>query len=242
MRFDIITLFPDIFDALNSGITGRALTQKLIDIKCWNPRDFTIDPNKRIDDRPYGGGPGMVMMVEPILKAVRSLKKRAPEAKVLLLSPQGKTFTQEDAWRFSKQTHLIFLCGHYEGVDERIRQLVADYEISVGDFVTTGGELPAMCIIDSIVRLVPGVVGNQESVQQESFQNGLLDYPHYTRPRVFLGCEVPKVLLSGDHKKVTRWRKEQAHLRTFERRPDLLKSDKGMHQKDLRKQSASESN
>ena len=167
----------------------------------------------------------MVMMAQPVVDAVESLKKRSPEAKVILLSPQGKKFDQQEAWRLSRVDHLILLCGHYEGIDDRVKEVVVDEEISIGDFITTGGETPAMCLVDSLIRLVPGVVGNEESVLQESFQNGLLDHPHYTRPRIFRGLEVPPVLLSGDHKKVTDWRREQARLRTKERRPDLLRGN-----------------
>ena len=202
-----------------------AKARGLVKIQLHNLRKFANGKHKMCDDKPFGGGPGMVMIPGPIFDSIEFLKKKYSDAKVLLMTPQGKPFIQEDAWRFSRMGHLIILCGHYEGVDERVRQFGVDYEISVGDFVTTGGELPAMCVVDSIVRLVPGVVGNQDSIKQESFQDGLLDYPHYTRPRVFRGHAVPHILVSGDHKKIGQWRREQAFRLTRERRPDLLKGE-----------------
>ncbi len=195
----------------------------LVKIKVHNLRKFAKGKHKSCDDKPFGGGAGMVMMAEPLLKAIDFLKKHSPQAKVVLLSPQGKLFTQQEAWKLSRESHLIFLCGHYEGVDERVRQYGVDLEVSIGDFITTGGELPVMCLVDSLVRLVPGVLGNEDSIQHESFQGDLLEYPHYTRPRVFRGMTVPEVLLSGNHNKVASWRKERAYQRTQERRPDLLR-------------------
>lgn len=194
----------------------------LIRIKIHNLRRFAKGRHRKCDDKPYGGGPGMVMMAEPVFGAIDALKRNAPDSKVVLLSPQGERFTQARAWELSHLGHLIVLCGHYEGIDERVREFGVDLEFSVGDFVTTGGEIPAMGLVDSVVRLVPGVVGNEKSIREESFQNGLLDHPHYTRPSIFRGHAVPAALLSGDHEKVTRWRAQQAYLRTRERRPDLL--------------------
>lgn len=225
-RFDILTLFPEMFEGpFRESMIRLAKKKGLVKIKVHNLRKFTKDKHHKCDDKPFGGGPGMVMMAQPVVDAVESLKKRSPEAKVIFLSPQGKKFDQQEAWRLSRVPHLILLCGHYEGIDDRVKEVVVDEELSIGDFITTGGETPAMCLVDSLIRLVPGVVGNEESVLQESFQNGLLDHPHYTRPRVFRGLEVPPVLLSGDHKKVTDWRREQARLRTKERRPDLLRGN-----------------
>lgn len=201
----------------------------LVKIQVHNLRRFTLDRHKTCDDKPFGGGPGMVMMAEPLFKGIEFLKARRPGAKVILLAPQGKKYNQREAWQLSRESHLILVCGHYEEVDERVREHLIDAEYSIGDFITTGGELPAMCLVDSLVRLVPGVVGNKDSIQHESFQNGLLDHPHYTRPRVFRGFSVPEVLLSGDHKKVEAWRKEQALRRTQERRPDLLKEHRKDH-------------
>jgi tRNA (guanine37-N1)-methyltransferase len=199
-----------------------AKAKGLVRIRVHDLRRFATDKHRRCDDKPFGGGPGMVLTAEPIFRAVEWLKKKDPEAKVVLLCPQGRPFSQQEAGRLSGLRHLILLCGRYEGVDERVREHAVDLEISVGDFVATGGELPAMCVVDSVIRLVPGVVGNADSIRQESFQEGLLDHPHYTRPRVFRGWAVPGALLSGDHKRVTAWRREQAERRTRERRPDLL--------------------
>ena len=201
----------------------------LVKIQVHNLRRFTDDRHKTCDDKPFGGGPGMVMMAEPLFKGIEFLKARRPGAKVILLTPQGKKYTQREAWQLSRENRFILVCGHYEEVDERVREHLIDAEYSIGDFIATGGELPAMCLVDSLVRLVPGVVGNKDSIQHESFQNGLLDHPHYTRPRVFRGFAVPEVLLSGDHKKVEAWRREQALRRTQERRPDLLKEHKKDH-------------
>ena len=230
LTVDILTIFPEMFAGpFRESMIRLAKKKGLVKIQVHNLRRFTHDRHKTCDDKPFGGGPGMVMMAEPLFEAIEFLKARRPGAKVILLTPQGKPYVQKDAWQLSRESELILVCGHYEEVDERVRERLIDMEYSIGDFITTGGELPAMCLVDSLVRLVPGVVGNKDSIQHESFQNGLLDHPHYTRPRVFRGLAVPEVLLSGDHKKVEAWRKEQALRRTRERRPDLLKEHKKEH-------------
>lgn len=210
MQFDIITIFPDIFDSyIKESIIGRAQKEKLIKINAIDLRDYTTDKHKTTDDRPYGGGAGMVMMVEPIYKAVKSIKKStsSEEAKIVLLSAKGKKFNQKMAQEFSKLDQLILICGRYEGVDERVAKYVADEEISIGDYVLTGGELPAMVIVDTVSRLVPCVI-SKESLKEESFKEGNVEYPQYTRPEKFKDWKVPEVLLSGNHKEVEKWRKE----------------------------------
>ncbi|PIZ04428.1 MAG: tRNA (guanosine(37)-N1)-methyltransferase TrmD [Gammaproteobacteria bacterium CG_4_10_14_0_8_um_filter_38_16] len=226
MRFDIITLFPEIFDALKNGITGRALTQELIKIKCWNPRDFTDDPNKRIDDRPYGGGPGMVMAYLPLHNAIVAAKNDSPQqARVIYLSPQGKLLTQAKMRECAKtpEKRLILIAGRYEGIDERVIQKHVDEEWSIGDYVLSGGELPAMVLIDAITRLLPNALGDADSAAQDSFENDLLDHPHYTRPETIDGLTVPTVLQSGDHAAINRWRRKESLGKTWQKRPDLLK-------------------
>ncbi len=226
MRFDIITLFPEIFDALKSGITGRALTQKIIELKCWNPRDFTDDPNKRIDDRPYGGGPGMVMEYEPLHNAITAARHAAQtKATVIYLSPQGKPLTQQKIREWSKtpENRLILIAGRYEGVDERVILKDVDEEWAIGDYVLSGGELPAMVVIDAITRVLPGALGDDTSAQHDSFENGLLDHPHYTRPETIDGLSVPSVLQSGDHAAILTWRRKESIGKTWQKRPDLLK-------------------
>lgn len=226
MRFDIITLFPEMFDALKSGITGRALSQKIIEIVYWNPRDFTDDPNKRIDDRPYGGGPGMIMEYQPLHNAIIAAKKAdARSARVIYLSPQGKLLTQQKIRECAKtpENRLILIAGRYEGIDERVITQDVDEEWSVGDYVLTGGELPAMIVIDAITRLLPNALGDENSAQQESFENGLLDHPHYTRPDTIDGLTVPTVLQSGDHAAIATWRRKESLGKTWQKRPDLLK-------------------
>lgn len=226
IRFDIITLFPEMFDALKSGITGRALSQKIIEIKCWNPRDFTDDPNKRIDDRPYGGGPGMIMEYQPLHHAITAAKKAdARSAHVIYLSPQGKLLTQSTIREYIKnpEKRLILISGRYKGIDERVILQDVDEEWSVGDYVVTGGELPAMIVIDAMTRLLPNALGDENSAQQDSFENGLLDYPHYTRPETVDGLTVPVVLQSGDHTAIARWRRKESLGKTWQKRPDLLK-------------------
>ena len=220
MKIDILTLFPEMFDGFkNESIIKRAIESKKVEINTCNFRDFAKNKHKKVDDTPYGGGAGMVLMCQPIYDAVESLK--TDKSKVIMLSPQGKPYTQKKAYELSKEEHLIFICGHYEGFDERISSL-CDEEISIGDYVLTGGELPSMVIADSVVRLLPGVI-EEESHEIDSFNENLLDYPTYTKPRNYKGMKVPEVLLSGDHKKIDEWRKEQRLLVTKEKIPDLLR-------------------
>src|SRR3989338_3378382 len=222
MRFDLITLFPEMFSSpMSESILGRAVADGFIELHFHNPRDFTTDKHRSVDDAPYGGGAGMVMRVEPLTLAIESIP-RQKKSLCILLSPQGETFTQEKAEELAPYDQLLFVCGRYEGIDERVKYLVIDREFSVGDFVVSGGELPAMLMMDAITRLLPQVLWNPESLEHESFQKGLLESPHYTRPVEFRGKKVPEVLLSGDHKKIELWRKEQSELRTATRRPDLF--------------------
>ena len=220
MRIDILTLFPEMFDSLNYSILKRAKQNNLFEIKITNIRDFSKDIHKKCDDYPYGGGAGMVMMAQPIVDAYNSVK--TSNSKVIFTSPRGKVFNQNLAKQLSKEKHLIILCGHYEGVDERALEILGAEEISIGDYVLTGGELPAMVMVDSIVRNIKGVI-NSQSLDEESFSNGLLEYPQYTRPEVFEGKKVPEVLLSGHHKNIELWRNEQSKIITKNNRPDLLK-------------------
>lgn len=223
--FDVITIFPEIFNAyLNESIIKRAIQRRLIDVKIYNLRDFTTDKHKTVDDYPYGGGSGMVMKIEPIYNAINSIKSDSVERLTIMLSPQGKTYTQEMAEELSRtKKRILFICGRYEGIDERVREFLIDEEISIGDYILTGGELPALVIIDSITRLIPGVLGDEKSLKEESFTWGILDYPHYTRPPEFMGMKVPEILLSGNHKEIQRWRRKEALKRTLQKRPDLLK-------------------
>ncbi len=222
IRFDIITIFPNMFPAvMNDSILKRAQEQRKVDIRIHDLRQFAIGRYRQVDDRPFGGGPGMVMMAEPLFKAVKKIKGRR-KAKVILMCAGGKSFTQQRAKQFSKERSLILICGHYEGVDERVRQELVDESISIGDYVLTGGELPAMVVVDAVSRLIPGVLGKKESIEEESFENGLLEYPHYTRPADFKGLKVPDVLLSGHHKDIKAWRKSESLKRTRKVRPDLL--------------------
>lgn len=223
--FDIITLFPEMFQAVTHyGVTGRAFQQGLLKLHCWNPRDFVQDVHRTVDDRPYGGGPGMVMKVEPLRTAIRTARAATNlPSRVIALSPQGRLFTQSAIQPLLSVGHLILVCGRYEGIDERVLQQDIDEEWSVGDYVLTGGELPAMILIDALVRHVPGVLGKATSAQEDSFAQGLLDAPHYTRPAIIDGVAVPPVLLSGDHAKVNCWRLKQSLGRTWLRRPELLK-------------------
>jgi len=229
MRIDIITIFPKMFDpVLNESIIKRAQKKGKVKIAMHDLRDYTPDKHRKVDDRPFGGGSGMVMSPAPIFNAVEAIKKnyrtKGPKnSRTILLCPQGKTLTQDIAKRLAKEKHLILICGHYEGVDERIKQELIDEEISIGDYVLTGGELPAMVLVDAVVRLVPGVLGDKNSLNFESFEGNLLEYPHYTRPANFKGQCVPSILLSGDHKNIEIWRKKEALKRTKQRRPDLLK-------------------
>jgi len=223
IRFDIITIFPQMFSAvLNASMVKRAQVKKKVAIEIHDLRDYTLDRHRKVDDRPFGGGPGMVMTVQPIVDAIKKIKGRR-KVKVILLCPTGKPLTQQKAKQLAKVKNLILLCGHYEGVDERVRSQVIDELISIGDYVLTGGELPAMVLVDCITRLVPGVLGTADSLTEESFEHSLLDYPQYTRPANFRGKRVPNVLLSGNHSAIQKWRKDQALLRTKKNRPDLLK-------------------
>jgi tRNA (guanine37-N1)-methyltransferase len=222
VRFDIVTLFPDSFiSVLSSGLLGKALAKKIAEINLVNPRDFTTDKHRKVDDEPYGGGVGMLMKPEPIFKAVESLPI-LPRREIILMSPQGQTINQPLLRELvTNYDQLIVICGHYEGVDERVQHLVTR-EVSLGDFVLTGGEIPAMALINGVMRLIPGTVGKAESLQSESFEEGLLDYPQYTRPANFRGWKVPDVLLSGNHAAIAKWRYQQQVARTRLRRPDLL--------------------
>jgi tRNA (guanine37-N1)-methyltransferase len=226
MIIDILTIFPDMVAApLSESIIGKAIDRKLIDVRVTNIRDFATDRHHTTDDRPFGGGSGMVMKPEPLVAAISSVRDSDPSVKVLLLSPQGRIFKQEVAFELSRLSHICLVCGRYEGVDERIRRYYVDDEISIGDYVLTGGELPALIVLDTVVRLLPGVLGSDESTTEESFVGGLLEYPHYTRPEVFEGHLVPEILLSGNHGDIRRWRRQQSLLRTWLRRPDLLKQE-----------------
>ncbi len=225
MNFDILTLFPDMFRSpFAESILGKAIEKGLIRIAPHNLRDWAEGKHQVTDDAPYGGGDGMVMKVEPVVRAVGELRQRTPGAKVVLTTPQGKPFRQEDARRLAREKGVIFVCGRYEGYDERIREAVADVEYSLGDFILTGGELAAMAMIDATARLVPGVLGCSESAASDSFSDGLLEYPQYTRPAEFAGMNVPGVLLSGHHKEIQQWRRRHQLARTLRRRPDLLES------------------
>jgi tRNA (guanine37-N1)-methyltransferase len=220
MKIDFVTLFPDMFPpVMGASILGRAREKGLLEWGCVNPRDFSDDKHRKVDDRPFGGGPGMIMMAEPLEKAVKSVKKR--NTKVIFLSPQGEKFTDRKASQLAKQKHLVFVCGHYEGVDERALELF-DEEMSIGDYVLTGGELPAMVVADAVARKLPGVLKKDDAIAQESFVSSLLDFPQYTRPRVWRGREVPEILFSGDHKKIAEWRSKAAHAATKRKRPDLM--------------------
>jgi tRNA (guanine37-N1)-methyltransferase len=223
MRFDVFTLLPEVFPAyLDSSILQRARQRGLIDIKIHNIRDWALDRHHVTDDLPYGGGGGMVMKVEPVFAAVESVLGTPPNCPVIMLTPQGRVFTQKVADELSRFPHLALICGRYEGIDERIRTHLVSDEISIGDFVLTGGELPALILIDALSRLVPGVLGDPDGAADDSHAMGLLEYPHYTRPPEFRGWQVPAILLSGDHAKIARWRREQSLLRTLQRRPDML--------------------
>ena len=219
MKFDVLTLFPEMFEPLKLSVIGKALEKKIIDINLINIRDFSEDKHKKVDDTPYGGGVGMVMMPDVVYRAYNSIDTK--KAKVIYMSPQGKTLNQKKVEDLAKQEHLIILCGHYEGIDQRILDKIVDEEISIGDYVLTGGELPAMVLVDSVSRYVDGVLA-QDSRLEESFSNGLLEYPQYTRPQNFNGMAVPEVLLSGNHKEIEKWRYNEQLKITKDRRPDLL--------------------
>ncbi len=219
MRFDVLTLFPEMFDTLDQSIIGKAKEKQLIDINLINIRDFSKDKHKKVDDTPYGGGAGMVIKPDVVYDAYNSIENK--NAKVIYMSPQGNILNQKKIEDLSKQKHLIILCGHYEGIDQRVLDKIVDEEISIGDYVLTGGELPAMVLIDSVSRYIEGVI-NQESIQEESFSNGLLEYPQYTRPEVFEGEKVPEILLSGHHENIEKWRRDKSIEITKKKRPDLL--------------------
>ena len=230
LRFDVITLFPEMFAALTaSGITRRALDRGLWQIECWNPRQWTQDVHRTVDDRPYGGGPGMVMMASPLEQAINAAKVAAGvgtggKAKVIYLSPQGTRIDQKRVAELAASDGAILLCGRYEGIDERLIERCVDEELSLGDFVLSGGELAAMALMDACIRQLPGALNDELSAVEDSFAAGLLDCPHYTRPELYEGCEVPDVLLSGNHERIRRWRLKQALGRTLQRRPDLLET------------------
>lgn len=238
MQFYIMTLFPDmVMEGLNTSIIGRAVNNGLLGIEAWNIRDFAFNKHNSVDDYPYGGGAGMLMQAEPVYQCYRALEEQIIQKKeksggavkkprVIYLSPQGRTFNQEMAEEFAKEDDLVFLCGHYEGIDERVLEMIVTDNVSIGDYVLTGGELPSMVMIDAISRLVPGVLNNEVSAEFESFNDNLLEYPQYTRPAKFMEKDVPPILLSGDHGKVDRWRRNQSILRTMERRPDLMEKAK----------------
>lgn len=224
MFIGIVSLFPEMFRAITDyGVTGRAVKSGLLSVQCWSPRDFTYDRHRTVDDCPYGGGPGMLMMVQPLREAIDAAKAAAGEgAKVIYLSPQGRKLDQTGVCELAANQKMILVCGRYEGIDERVIQTEIDEEWSIGDYVLSGGELPAMTLIDSVARFIPGVLGHQASAEEDSFADGLLECPHYTRPEVLAGMEVPPVLLSGNHVEIRRWRLKQSLGRTWLRRPELL--------------------
>jgi tRNA (guanine37-N1)-methyltransferase len=226
VKFDVVTIFPRMVEALLAeGILARAVEQGLVDVRAYDLRDFTTDRHRVVDDAPFGGGPGMVLKPEPFFRAVEHIaRERGAPSAVILPTPQGRPFTHAEAVRLSGLDHVVVLCGRYEGIDERVREAVATEEISVGDYVLTGGELAALVVLDAVARLLPGAVGDEQSVEQDSFVRGVLDCPHYTRPAEFRGLRVPEVLLSGHHAEIRRWRQREALRRTLERRPDLLET------------------
>lgn len=225
MRIDVITLFPELVkQVIECGVVGRAAESGLLQLECWNPRDFTLDRHRTVDDRPYGGGPGMLMKVQPLEDTIRALRQQNPDGRLIYLSPQGKPVTQHMLLRQSKQQSLIFLCGRYEGIDERLIEQEVDEEWSIGDYVISGGELAAMVCIDAIARLIPGTLGHDQSAMQDSFSDGLLDCPHYTRPESIGDSVVPEVLMNGNHRQIEDWRLRQSLGRTWLRRPDLLEA------------------
>lgn len=226
MHFHVITLFPEMVEQMcDYGVLGRAVKRGIIKLSCWNPRDFTQDRHRTVDDRPYGGGPGMLMKVQPLAEAIMAAKQQAGEqARVVYLSPQGRLLNQQAIKEMAGQKDMILIAGRYEGIDERLIEQCVDEEWSIGDYVLSGGEMPALIMIDAVARMLPEVLGDADSAQQDSFMQGLLDHPHYTRPEEIDGCTVPEVLLSGDHKVIERWRNKQALKRTWLRRPDLLET------------------
>jgi len=227
MRIAVVSLFPEMFSAVTDyGVSGRAVKQGLLEVKCWNPRDYTEDKHQTVDDRPYGGGPGMLMMIQPLERAIDAAamwasQSSASKTDVIYLSPQGEPLTQQGVGELVDR-NLVLICGRYEGIDERLIRARVDREISIGDYVLSGGELAAMVAMDALIRLIPGALGHAQSAEQDSFSEGLLDCPHYTRPEVYNGQPVPEVLLSGNHERIRRWRLQQSLIRTWQRRPDLL--------------------
>ena len=244
MRIDIISLFPQMFEALSDhGVVGRAIQRQVLGLNYWNPRDYATNKHNTVDDRPYGGGPGMVMQYQPLEDAISMAKQHNPSSPVIYLSPQGKQLNQQALQDLAKQSGLILLNGRYEGVDERLIESQCDQEWSIGDYVISGGELASMVLIDGIARLLPGVLGHEDSAEQDSYVNGLLDCPHYTRPESINGKAVPEVLLSGDHQAIARWRMKQSLGRTWLRRPDLLEEQNlSKEQQDLLNEFIQESN
>jgi len=225
MKFHILTLFPEMFSGvLSLGVTGRAVESGILDVTLYNIRDYTTDKHRSVDDAPYGGGAGMVMKVEPITRCIEAVRENAPDARLLLASPGGKPFDQKMAGELAADGEVIILCGRYEGIDERIKELFSATEFSIGDYVMTGGEIAAMTVLDAVARLIPGVLGSDESAGEESFSEGLLEYPQYTRPPEFRGMKVPGILLSGNHSEIARWRREKSLQKTRSVRPDLLAS------------------
>lgn len=223
MRIDVITLFPELVEqVIGCGVVGKAADQGIIDLHCWNPREYTRDRHRTVDDRPYGGGPGMLMKVQPLQDAISAVRRQNDGARLIYLSPQGKLLTQQRLARQVELGSVILLCGRYEGIDERLIQSEVDEEWSIGDYVISGGELAAMVCIDAMTRLLPGTLGHEESARQDSFSDGLLDCPHYTRPELYQGDRVPQVLMNGNHRDISDWRRQQALGRTWRRRPDLL--------------------
>ena len=227
LRFDIVSIFPGMFESpFGDSIIQRAREEGLLDLRVHDLRDYSLNKHRKVDDTPFGGGVGMVMNVEPIARVIAAIKKEVPETRTILLSPGGRPFDQEKAWELSRLPSLTLICGRYEGIDERVRLHFVDEEISIGDYVLTGGEIPAMVLVEAVSRLVPGVLGDPESVVEESFTDGLLEYPQYTRPRDYQGFKVPEILISGDHKKIRDWQKAEAVKKTARVRPDLLKKNK----------------
>jgi len=225
MRVDVITLFPELVEqVISCGVVGRAAEQGLLELHCWNPRDYTEDRHRTVDDRPYGGGPGMLMKVQPLQDTIDALRKQNADARLVYLSPQGKLVNQQTLAKQVELGSVILLCGRYEGIDERLIEREVDEEWSLGDYVISGGELAAMVCIDAMTRLLPGALGHDDSAQQDSFSDGLLDCPHYTRPEEYRGERVPQVLMNGNHRDIDEWRQQQALGRTWQRRPDLLES------------------
>ena len=227
LRFDIVSIFPGMFESpFGDSIIQRAREEGLLDLRVHDLRDYSLNKHRKVDDTPFGGGVGMVMNVEPIARVVAAIKKEVPETRTILLSPGGRPFDQEKAWELSRLPSLTLICGRYEGIDERVRLHFVDEEISIGDYILTGGEIPAMVLVEAISRLVPGVLGDPESIVEESFAGDLLEYPQYTRPRDYQGFRVPEILVSGDHKKIRDWQKAEALKKTARVRPDLLKKNK----------------